>query len=54
MSDPVDEALFLLLLFLGGALIGQLGRFRPPSPVMALALPVVLIPVGIWLTMTFC
>jgi hypothetical protein len=54
MSDPVSEALFLLLLFLGGALLGHLLRHGPLSPGLALVLPLSLAPLGLWLTMTFC
>jgi hypothetical protein len=54
MSDPLGEALFLLLLFVGGALLGHSAKHGPLSPGLALALPLALAPIGLWLTMTFC
>jgi hypothetical protein len=48
------EVFLMLGLFALGALAGFLSRWGPLSGWIALALPVVLIPLGIGLASTFC
>jgi hypothetical protein len=48
------ETLLMLGLFACGALAGLLSRWGPLSGWAALAFPLVVPPVGIWLTRLFC
>jgi hypothetical protein len=53
MSESVQEALLLVALFVGGAVVGLAWR-GPRVPWLALLLPVFVAPGGMWLTLTYC
>jgi hypothetical protein len=52
--SPEWETVLMLGLFACGALAGLLSRWGPLSGWVALAFPLVLPPLGVWLTALFC
>jgi hypothetical protein len=50
----LEEALILVGMFAGGAVLGLLSRWGPLSGWAALAFPLVLPPLGFGLTILFC
>lgn len=54
VSEQTLEVLLMLGLFACGAAAGLLSRWGPLSGWAALAFPLVLPPLGVWLTRVFC
>jgi hypothetical protein len=54
MSTPGLEIVLMLGLFVLGGCVGLLARWGPRSGWAALGFPLVLPPLGIWLSQVFC